>query len=512
MLSRQFLGFVRVDSFLGVNCKDTSPNMLDGEWSEESINVFSDPQGALGSRPGFTQLTTASTGSSVAWGGFYQFDKHAGGSTTSYFLGGCSNGKLYQFVSNSFVELAASLASGLNARWAFFTLDNTVISMDGATLPRAWAGTGSATTWATSVTADFGLEWQRYGWMHSTVDPRLVYYSTLGDPDTPYTNFLNFDMDMEKVTGCCKQGDDMLVGKPTNIYRVQYRGSTPLFKIYKVPCKIGPINFWTMKELPDGQVIFLGSDLNFYMASGDNVLPVGENIAPYVANGVVSRMQYAVSGLNYARSQYWCSFSYASGSTINDKTVVMDWSRPYQDKWGARQYPWFIYSIGANCFAEINSGGQTYLYHGGYVGKLYKDDYGTNDNGAAFVSSYKSKMWDFGDLTLEKKFSNMEMSYENKGDWDLDIGFMCDGNSNTQNLITQSMLGGQGAHTLWDRFKWDEAEWSSESDADTSRHIDRIGKVLELTMGTDGVDEAWNMLYFTIHAKPLRRSSRSRES
>jgi hypothetical protein len=511
MLSRSFIPFVRSDLFFGVNAKDTSPNMLDGEWTEESINVYSNPTGALCSRPGFSQLTSASTGSSSAWTGFYQFDKHSGGSTTSYYVGGCSNGKLYNFIGTAYSELFSGLTTGLNYLWSFMTLDNTVVAVNGVDAPLSWGGTGSATTFATTCTGDFCLEWQRYGWIHSTADPRLMYYSVLGNPDSPYTTFLNFDMDMEKVTGACKQGDDMLVGKNTNLYRVQYRGSTPLFKIYKVPCKIGPVNFWTMKELPDGRVIFMGSDFNFYMASGDTVDSVGDNIFPFIKDGVAARMKYAVSGLNYAMQQYWCSFTYASGGTTNDRTVVMDWSSPYQDKWGNRQYPWFIYSIGASCFAEINLSGQTWLYHGGYVGKMYKNDSGTSDNGVAFVSSYVSKLFDFGDLTIEKKFKNINFSYANKGDWNLDISFMCDGNANTQAIVTQNMLGGQGAHSLWDKVKWDYFKWSSETDADISRDIDRTGKLIQVTMITDGLDEAFQIYYYTLHAKALRRVNRSRE-
>jgi hypothetical protein len=515
MLGRSFLPALFARNFKGVNCKDASEQVDDGEWHEDSINVYSDPQGALGSRPGFSALTTASIGSATAWCGFYQFDKHAGGSTTPYYIGGGSDGKLYNYASNAYSQIYTGLATtdGIDARYSFFALNNQVIIAHAGDAAIAWSGTGSAATFATSITADWGLEWQRYGWLHSTVDPRLIYYcTTLGDPDTAYTSFLNFDMDGEKVMGACKQSDDLLVGKQNGLYRVQYRGTTPLFKIYKVPSKTGPVSHFTMKEIPDGRVIFLAPDCNFYMANGDTVTPCGDNIQKYIQKGVFARLKYAVSGLMYNRSQYWCSFSYTSGATQNDRTLVMDWSRPYADKWGKIQFPWFIYSIGANCFAEVTVSGQSKLYHGGYTGKMYKNDVGTNDNGVAFNSTYKSRLNSFGDPTLEKKFENMALSYQRKGDWNLNIQVVCDGNANTEKNIEQNMLGGLGYQTLWDNFNWDEGYWSSESDIDTTREICRQGKQIQVSMGTTGLDESWLVYMYGINAKGLRRGIRTRES
>lgn len=514
MLGKSFFPSLFAENFKGVNTKDSPENMSPGEWDESSINVFSDPRGALGSRPGFSAITSASIGSATDWCGFYQFDTHASGVTTNYYLGGASNGKVYQYVSNDYTELFSGLdtTDDDDARFSFFTLDNTCIIANGRNAPLKWTGTGSAATFATSVTADFGIEWQRYGWLHSTIDPRLAYYSPLGDPDGAYTTFLNFDMDGEKVTGFSKQGDDMLVGKTFGLYRVQYRGTTPLFKIYKVPSKVGPISHFTMKELPDGRVIFLAPDFNFYMVEGDTVFSCGDNIRNYVKDGVNARLKYAVSGLLHNRNQYWCSFTYVSGATQNDRTLVMDWSRPYADKWGKMQFPWFIYSIGANCFAEVNVSGRSELYHGGYSGKMYKDDTGTNDDGVLYTTTYKSKLISHNDPTLEKKYDNLALSFARKGDWNLNIQIICDGNANTEKTIAQNMLGGLGYQSLFDVAKFDEDYFSSESDIDTTREIGRQGKIIQIAMSTNNIDEAWLVYNYVLHAKPLRRGVRTRES
>lgn len=514
MLSRQFQPFLYASNFKGVNTKDSIENIDPGEWDEASINVYSDPQGALGSRSGFTAITAGSIGSATAWCGFYQFNTHSAGVTTAHYIGGTDNGKVYKYVSGAFTNIFTGLptTNADDERFSIFSLDNTAIICQSQSLPLAYTGSGSAATFATSATADWGLEWQRYGWLHSTVDPRLVYYSPFGNPDGAYTSFLNFDMDEGVVTGACKQGDDMLVGKEFSLYRVQYRGTIPLFKIYRIPAKVGPVNHWVMKELPDGRAIFLATDCNFYMVRGDNVLSCGDNIKKYVQAGVSARLKYAVSGLLYNRSQYWCSFTYVSGSTTNDRTVVMDWSRPYMDKWGKPQFPWFIYSIAANCYAEVTVSGKAWLYHGGYTGKIYKNDTGTSDDGSAFNATYKSKLNSHGDPNLEKKYDYLALSYARKGDWDLGIQIICDGNANTEKIITQNMLGGLGYQTLFDVAYFDVDYFSSESDIDTTREIRRQGKLIQITMSISGLDESWQIYSYAIHAKPLRRAIRQREA
>lgn len=512
MIGRRFWPFFFMQNFFGVNTKDSDENKGDGEWDVASIDVFSDPQGSLGSRNGFSAITSASIGSTVAWTGFFQFNEFSGGARASHFVGGGSDGKLYKFESNAYTELFSGLTTGVDVRWSFLTLNNQMLAVNGNDANLVWSGSGSATTFATSVTADFCIEWQRYPWVHSTVDPRLMYYGTLGDPDGAYTNFLNFDMDGEAVVGVSKQGDDMLIGKRSHLYRVQYRGTDPLFQIYKVPTNVGPINHQVMKELPSGQVMFLAQDFNFYMAIGDTVFPVGDNIKAYIRDGVVSRLDKAVSGLLYNRNQYWCSFTRTSGATTNDRTVVMDWARPYKDRWGKLQYPWFIYSIAANAFAEIDTGGQDFLYHGGYVGKVYKNDTGTNDDGSAFSPTYKSKRVSFGDPTIEKKYKKIEFSFNNKGDWDLTLNFLIDNNAATEKITTQNMLGGVGDLPLFDTAIFDTDSFGAISDADVSLDIDRQGKFIQVSLGTTGLDEAWLVRYYTLLAKPLRRGSRTRES
>lgn len=506
MLSKSFIPFKRVANFLGCNAKDSQENIADGEWDSQSHDIMSDPLGGLAMRPGYVALTSATVGASTSWIGFTHFHKSSG---TDHYIGGDSAGKLWSFETNQYVNLLTGLTTGANKRLSFHVLNDICVILNGSENAKSYTGSGSAgTLGGTLVTGDWGLEWQRYSWIHSTADPRLLYYcTTAGNPESGYTSFLNFDEDGFGLTGAIKQGDDMVVGKEVGLHRVQYTGSSPFVRKYKIPSTVGPINHWVLKSTYDGKVMFLAPDYQVYMLVGDKVTEIGDNVKAILKAGQASRFQHAVAGLSEARKWYFLSFTYSGSATANDKTLVCDYSRPYLDKFQKLQYPWFVFNFGANCFAEIISNKRKLLYFGGAVGKMYQYDSGTNDDGTAIQNVYYSKHDSQGDPSIEKKYSKFIIAYRNKGNYNLDIGFMVDRNANSRKEITQAMLGGQGVNTLWDAFNWDQSNWADADDTDVGRDIDRVGKLLQVDFGTDGVDQDWSIDYYIIMAKALTKGA-----
>ena len=482
MLSRNFQSMI-IAKFLGVNAKDTPNNILDGEFTSDSLNVYSNKKGELATLPGYSAITSASIGSATAWNGVYQYRKAAG---TDYIVGGTSDGKAYLFASNAYTEIGNGLASGIDKRFVFSQLDDICFFTDGTNLMK-YTGTGSIATLAgTLATCDWLISQWRYSFLHSTVDNRLLYYCTvLGSVESGYTSFINFDDDTGPLTGACRHGDDVIVGKSNSLYRVQYTGESPKFRKYRIPATIGPVNFQVMKELPDGTgVVYLASDNQVYMLSGDVNIPVGDNIRDYIAAGKAARRQYATAGMLYEKSLYFLSFSYTSTSQ-NDRTVVMDWSRPYPDAMGKTQYPWFITSIGANCFGEIISSGASYLYHGGYVGKLYQEFTGLTFDGSAFTATYSGPFKSLGSPTHEKKFSDIALTYDQKGSHNLTITTTVDENSSTAKIITQDMGSGSGY-------------------LHKTREISRFGKGIQIQFQTSGASQPWLIRDYELLIKPLR--------
>ena len=122
---------------------------------------------------------------------------------------------------------------------------------------------------------------------------------------------------------------------------------------------------------------------------------------------------------------------------------------------------------------------------------MYKDDTGTNDDNTAISATYVSHLKSLGQPTLDKKFQNLALSYARKGDWDLQATLTFDGNAATEKVISENMLGGLGFRSLFDVDKFDEANFSSESDIDTTRHIDRMGKSVEISFGLSSLEESF---------------------
>jgi len=355
--SQQSLPFIKTENWLGVNSKDSNDDMLDGELQESSVNVWSNPQGALGMRPGYSSITSASIGTATAWCGMYYFEND----TADTLVGAGSDGKIYKFESNAYTELqVVTGATGVDARYSFFQIGQTMLVLDGSTSMMKWTASGSlATAGGTLVTADWGLEWHRYAWLHSTADPRLIYRSEdQDDAESGYTFFLNFDRTPGDVVGAVTQGDDMLVGKEKGLFRVQFTGGSPAFQLYALPTKIGPVSHYSMREIPDdGRVLFLGKNNQVYMVlPNDQVIPVGDNIRKVIRDSVQNRLNLSIACINEYRDQYWLTITYNSGSTVHDRTLVMHYNRPYQDKRGKLQYPWFIYEMedNPNAYAEVH--------------------------------------------------------------------------------------------------------------------------------------------------------------
>ena len=511
MISKLFVPFKRIQNFLGVNSKDSFENILDGEWDPQSHDIISSPQGGLAMAPGYTAITTATVGAAVAWTGFYNFHKSSG---TDYYIGGDSAGKLWSFETAQYVNLLTGLTTGVDKRLSFHTVNDICVILNGSESPLKYTGSGSAATLGgTLVTGDWGLEWQKYSWIHSTVDPRLLYYATtISDAESGYTSFINFDEDGFPLTGAIKQGDDMVVGKINRLYRLQYTGTSPFYQKYFIPSTVGPINYWVLRSTFDGKVMFLAPDYQVYMLTGDSLVEIGDNVKAILKAGINARFQYAVGGLSESRKWYFLSFSYSSSSQ-NDKTLACDYSRPYLDKFQKLQYPWFVFNFGANCFAEIAISQRKLVYFGGYVGKMYQHDSGTNYGGSAINNRYYSKHDSHGDPSIEKKYSKFIVAYHNKGDYPLNIAFTVDRNSDSVKRITQTMLGGQGVNTLWDNFSWDEDNWSDADDTDVGRDIDRVGKLLQCDFGTSSLDNDWSIDYYITMAKALSKGvSRTKES
>lgn len=511
--------------FTGVDKSSSAELMLDGS-CEDCLDVYSDPLGGLCTRNGMAHLNTTTVSAGATITGGFQFSS-AG---TNFDLFMTNDGKIYQLDGSTAYTMTQSLAStDANIHWACFNARNAaggliVVMLHSALKPRSWDGVGgtAATTQAlagTTITADFGIEWQRYYWLHQPNTCDVYYQTTIDDAESGFSSYLRFDENdpADYVAGLGKSGDDMLAFKKWTLIRTVFRPGAGASKFQKFVIEggIGTENHWTIQTLPTGQVVWLGPDNNVYMLSGNVIRPVGDLIQPLLRSCSQSRLKYADSGINRKLGHYWLTVTYGSASTTNNRTLVMDYLHPYQDKKGQLQYPWWIYSRACHTLWQVFAAGVPYLYSGGYDGFINKEDSGTQDHATAIPNNgfWLSKPYSWEDPTIEKKFRNLFLSVEYKGSYSMYAEFIMEKDQATSSVKEIPLSRGASGLALWDVAKWDEDSWSADTPADTSVHIDRVGKVMQIKFfGDTTAQHPWRVYHFSPTVIPLKITHRVREA
>lgn len=517
------LQFLQKLNFVGCDKLNAPEMMLDGA-AEDCLDVYSDPFGGLATRNGMARLITTSVSSSATITGGWQFQLEG----TNYDVFMASDGKIYKANSDlTTTQLATGTGvTDANKHWACFngrdSSGDPIAIFVHEDLGRPWKYTGSgsaATLSGTIVTADFGIEWQRYYWLHKPNTCDVYYNTTIDNAESGYSSYLRYDEPdaQDYVRGLSKHGDDMLTFKRWSLIRTVFRpgAGASKFQPFVIEGGIGTESHWSIQRLPTGQVVWLGSDNNIWMLSGNVVRPVGDLIQPYLRDCNQSRLQYVDSGINRKRGHYWLTLTYGSANTTHNRVLVMDYLHPYQDKKGQLQYPWWIFKRTCHTLWEAFAAGVPYLYSGDYGGFVNKEDSGTSDAGTAIQNNgyWLSKPYSFDNPTLEKKFPYLALSVEYKGSYNLSVESIMDKDQATSTINTVALSRGASALALWDVAEWDVDKWSADQPTDTACHIDRVGKVWQVKFfGDSTAGHPWRVYHFTPFVKPLKPTHRIRET
>jgi len=511
--------------FVGLD-KASSPEMaMDGS-AEDCLDVYSDPLGALCTRNGMSRLNTTSVSSSAIVTGGWQFRK-AG---TNYDIFMTNEGKIYQLDGDDTYAMTSGLAStDDDIHWSCFNARDSagaliVVMCHSALPPRKWDGVGgtAATTAAlagTMVTADWGLEWQRYYWLHPPNSNDLYYNTTIDNAESGYNSYLRYDTPdtSDLVTGGTVAGDDMLIFKKWSVTRTVFRPGAGASKFQKmvIDGATGTESHWSIQTLPTGQVVWLGPDNNFYMLSGNMIRPIGDLIQPFLRDCNQSRLKYVDSGINRKRGHYWITLTYGASSGTHNRVLVLDYLHPYQDKKGQLQYPWWVYSRGIHTIWEAFVGGDPRLYSGDYAGFINREDTGTSDAGTAIPNNghWLSKAYSYDMPTREKKFTNLFLSLEYKCSYNMYTELILEKDAATSLVKTTPLSRGASALALWDLAEWDVDSWAAETPMDSSVHISRVGKILQVKLyGDTTASHPWRVYNFSIYVSTLKTGHRVRES
>ena len=193
----------------------------------------------------------------------------------------------------------------------------------------------------------------------------------------------------EPITAISRFFNELFVTTANEIYIIE--GYSPqTFGLLKI--STGGVGCVSHKScVAVGKYIYFLHSTGFYRFDGLGVVLVSKKVSPlFDPNDSTNflnpaRYEYVEGRYNRLYNQVEWTISRGSTQTTNNLVVVFNidletWDSPYDIPM-------------ASLVSVIDSTNQEFLYHGGYVGKVYRDFNGTTDNGVAISSYFTSRAY-----------------------------------------------------------------------------------------------------------------------
>lgn len=287
---------------------------------------------------------------------------------------------------------AATITSGQNNQHTFASLNNILAICGGVTpdTPLQWNGAGNvASLGGTPPVGNIVCVANNFMFIAGVVAaPSTVYWSNVNDPNTwPGTSSVNFRYsDGDSITALIEFNQNLVIFKRRSIgmlftQTASVSGAVTLAPLTQIALGIGCPGKLCVDILPDGRIVFLGTDGHVYSLIGGTLLQdisnssEGSNIQPTLNTMNFSRLPYAVLRHYPTRNQFWLSMSSAS-STTNDTVFIYDYQL----------------NVWVSSFTNINANVMEHsidprttpdnpilMITGDYGGNIYEQDKGTTD-------------------------------------------------------------------------------------------------------------------------------------
>lgn len=297
-------------------------------------------------------------------------------------------------LSSTFSDITGSttITTGQNNQHTFSSLNNIVAICGGTTpdTPIQWTGSGNASALAGSPPAG-NLTCTANNFMFISgvaANPSRVYWSNVSDPGTwGSSNFIDFRYaDGDSVTSIIELNQNLLIFKRRSIGLLftqsnTVSGAVTLSPLTEVIVGTGCPGGQCVENLPDGSVVFLGTNAHVYLIQGGTSVTdisdpsEGSNIQPTLDSMSISRLQYAVVKFYPTRNQVWISMS-SLGSTSNDTVFIYDtqvgvWVSPFTNL--------NINVMEPTIDTRSTPNHPILMVTGDYGGMVYEQDKGTSD-------------------------------------------------------------------------------------------------------------------------------------
>ncbi len=140
------------------------------------------------------------------------------------------------------------------------------------------------------------------------------------------------------------------------------------------------------------------------------------------------------------------------------------------------------------------------LYFGGMDGKIYRAQYGTNDNEANIPTQLKLAFDYFGDRAAIKRFLNARPLI--RSDASLEFNFGCDVDFRSATLTTTASTEGSDG-SMWDTSPWDTSPWDSNDIYSSNWYaLNGIGRAMALKMNGNFKNVSFNISAINILFQP----------
>lgn len=298
--------------------------------------------GDLYKRGGSSALNSVAFASAAAVHGLADWQT-AAGQRYSIITAGTKIGQMAD-LGGTYTDITGSvtITSGQNNQSTFASLNNILVRCGGTTpdAPIKWSGTGNAAALGGSPpSGSLCVTANNFMFISGVAAlPSRVYWSNVVDAETwTSTNFADFRAsDGDRVTALAEYNQNLIIFKRRSIGQLfttstSVSGSATLAPLNQIPASIGCVGSQCVDHLPDGRLVFLGTDGHVYIFDGtasiqdiSDAPPPTSNIQPIFDALPAGRLPFASVRVYPSKNQIWISVSTGSSST-NSTIYVYDY-------------------------------------------------------------------------------------------------------------------------------------------------------------------------------------------
>ena len=343
-----------------------------------------------------------------------------------------------------------------------FSATKNAVICNGITTPIRWDGTSAGVvnlSGSAPATSDTFINFNRYGLLYD-FDALTVYQSNLGDANAGYGSNTPFVIPTKVKgdigSGFVQFGDELLITTRSSVQKFTTTGvSSSPFTRREITNNVGNISHRSMVTIDNG-VLF--TDITgIYLYDGTSIVRVSQPIQG-TWDDINPEYMVNITATNY-KPKSWAVFSvpYGSGQTTNNLILVYDYLNSVPSK---GKFVWWMFdSIVAQSMGIFrNSNLVDEWWTGNTTQKLFLQDSGTSDAGAAFTQEVRSKAFDFNKPNRDKRLHECRFQLDASGNWNLTSLIDLDRNNSPTSSQTISLYAGG---SLWATMIWGTDLWAT---------------------------------------------------